>query len=592
MCGFIGKISKQSFNENYLNELNQIIECRGPDSKKNIFYSNNDKYHQYIFNRLAILDLNNNADQPMVRDHDGNTIMFNGEIFNHQELKTYLVNKGADFKTSHSDTEVVLNGLSIDGMEFLNKLRGQFAIYFLDKSKNKAYLIRDRLGQKPLYYIFQDGELCFSSNLKSLKKYLNNKYTIYEQGLYEYLSYGATTSPNTIIKEIKKVEPSTFIEFDLSEDIKKTNHKKYWNINKFVGKKQFDKEEFFKILDQSVQIRCFPDVPFSNFLSGGIDSTTILKSMKKINNKINSFTIKNKNKSIDESIWAEEVALKYETNHKTTNVDEYLNFQDVFEIIKSLDEPFGDPSYIPTYIISREMSKHYKVAISGDGGDELLGGYYRTSFSLKSSKNILLNIFAKLYFLYPSFLGTGNQFLKYSYKTSVSYDSFLSDNKFLKLLKIKKYNKKNLSIKENVKDLLIQDYKFYLPELMLYKIDRASMSNSLEVRSPFLDHKLIEYVLEHELKYDTKNRKSLFKEYLRDDFREQFLNRKKQGFEFDLKNFVYKNINEISSIIDESQLHEFMNLNRLKFLKINKSRINANRYWRLLVLSIFLTEKI
>lgn len=592
MCGFIGKISKQSFNENYLNELNQIIECRGPDSKKNIFYSSNDKYHQYIFNRLAILDLNNNADQPMVRDHDGNTIMFNGEIFNHQELKTYLVNKGADFKTSHSDTEVVLNGLSIDGMEFVNKLRGQFAMYFLDKSKNKAYLIRDRLGQKPLYYIFQDGELCFSSNLKSLKKYLNNKYTIYEQGLYEYLSYGATTSPNTIIKEIKKVEPSTFIEFDLSEDIKKTNHKKYWNINKYVGKKQFDKEEFFKILDQSVQIRCFPDVPFSNFLSGGIDSTTILKSMKKINNEINSFTIKNKNKSIDESIWAEEVALKYKTNHKTTNVDEYLNFQDVFEIIKSLDEPFGDPSYIPTYIISREMSKHYKVAISGDGGDELLGGYYRTSFSLKSSKNILLNIFAKLYFLYPSFLGTGNQFLKYSYKTSVSYDSFLSDSKFLKLLKIKKYNKKNLSSKENVKDLLIQDYKFYLPELMLYKIDRASMSNSLEVRSPFLDHKLIEYVLEHELKYDTKNRKSLFKEYLRDDFKEQFLNRKKQGFEFDLKNFVYKNINEISSIIDESQLHEFMNLNRLKFLKINKSRINANRYWRLLVLSIFLTEKI
>lgn len=590
MCGFIGKISNENFDKNYLNELNQVIECRGPDSKKNIFQEKNKKYHQYIFNRLAILDLNQNADQPMVSEQFGNTIMFNGEIYNHKELKAYLVEKGALFNTSHSDTEVLLNGLSIDGMSFLNKLRGQFAIYFYNKSKNKAYLIRDRLGQKPLYYIFQNNELCFSSNLKSLKKYLNNKYTINEQGLYEYLSYGATTSPNTVINEIKKVEPATFIEFNFSENIEITNKTQYWKVNEFVDNKQFDKEEFIKILEESVQIRCFPDVPFANFLSGGLDSTTILKSMTKISHKINTFTIKNKNKSIDESIWAEEVAFKYETNHKTVNVDDYLNFSDVFEIINSLDEPFGDPSYIPTYIISEEMSKHYKVAISGDGGDELLGGYFRTSYSIKSPKNFILDLFAKLYFLYPSFLGTGNQFMKHNKKISVSYDSFLNDNKFLKFLKIKQSNKRKFPNKQNIKDLLIQDYQFYLPELMLYKIDRASMSNSLEVRSPFLDHKLIEYVLGHEFKYNANNRKSLFKEYISEDFSLQFINRKKQGFEFDLKNFVYDNLEEISKIIKTSKLNQFFSINNLKFLNIYKSRINANRYWRLLVLSIFLTD--
>ena len=590
MCGFIGKISNQNFDKNYLNELNQVIECRGPDSKKNISYLNNEKYHQYIFNRLAILDLNENADQPMISQQNGNLLMFNGEIFNHEELKAYLLNKGAVFNTSHSDTEVVLNGLSVDGIKFLNKLRGQFAIYFFDKSKNKAYLIRDRLGQKPLYYIFQNNELCFSSNLKSLKDYLSNSFTIFDKGLYEYLSYGATTSPNTVIKEIKKVEPATFIEFDLSRDIEKTNHKKYWNINEFVDDKEFVRDEFFKILDQSVQLRCFPDVPYSNFLSGGIDSTTIIKSMTKINKNINTFTIKNKNKTIDESIWAQKVASKYKTNHKTVRVDDFLKLNDVIKILKTLDEPFGDPSYIPTFIISKEMSKHYKVAISGDGGDELLGGYFRTYYSLTSPKSKLLNLFSKFYYLYPSFLGTGNQFLKHSKEINVSYDSFLSDNKLLKLLKIKKLKKTNLPGKLKIKNLLINDYKFYLPELMLFKIDRASMSNSLEVRSPFLDHKLIEYVLKHDFKYDARDRKRLFKDYIKSDFDNQFINRKKQGFEFDLKKFVFDNIDEISSIIYRSNLSEFMNLNKLHFLKINKSRINANRYWRLLVLSIFFTN--
>ena len=260
------------------------------------------------------------------------------------------------------------------------------------------------------------------------------------------------------------------------------------------------------------------DVPIANFLSGGLDSTSIVKNMYEQNKSINSFTVGTDSEKYDESKWANIVSEKYNTNHQSVIVPTNLNFDYVNSIINLMDEPYADPSIIPSYIISNEISKHYKVAISGDGGDELLGGYERTKLSLsKSSK--FENYLSKLYKFYPSYFGTGSKFLSKSSELQVKYSSFLEDNNFLKLLKINPQNTDSyININnelDDYKSLILADYQFFLPDMMMYKVDRMSMANSLEVRSPFVDHKLIEYILSHNSTYRKDNEnKLLLKNYL------------------------------------------------------------------------------
>ena len=257
-----------------------------------------------------------------------------------------------------------------------------------------------------------------------------------------------------------------------------------------------------------------------------------------------------------------------------------------------MDEPYADPSIIPSFIISNEISKHYKVAISGDGGDELLGGYERTKLSLsKSSK--FENYLSKLYKFYPSYFGTGSKFLSKSSELQVKYSSFLEDNNFLKLLKIApqdtdSYININNEL-DDYKSLILADYQFFLPDMMMYKVDRMSMANSLEVRSPFVDHELIEYVLSHNSTYRKDNEnKLLLKNYLLRDFNKDFVYRKKQGFVFDLESWIYKNLDYFYDyLLSSTKLKEF-DLSSLNLLKINKSRINSQRIWKLYVLEKFI----
>ena len=234
------------------------------------------------------------------------------------------------------------------------------------------------------------------------------------------------------------------------------------------------------------------------------------------------------------------------------------------------------------------------VAISGDGGDELLGGYTRTALSLKNTSNIN-KLISNLYPIYPSFMGTGNYFLSKSNNLSSRYSSFLEDKKLLKLLKLENQNtRNNINIIKNIdpyKSLLIADYNFYLPDMMLFKIDRTSMANSLEIRSPFVDHKLIEYIFSHDTNYySTNNSKALLKEYLQEDFGNNFVNRRKQGFVFDIENWIFSNIKEISGIIYSGKVNEIITKSTIKSLSRYKSRINSHRIWKLYVLNNYLSR--
>ena len=592
MCGFIGKISSFSHDIENLDKANEIILCRGPDSTKNIS-TNVDGYDvSLIFNRLSIIDLNENADQPMISDDQNYILMFNGEVYNHQELRKSL-EKQVKFRTSHSDSEVVLNGLITQGISFVKKLRGQFSIFFLNKKENTCYLIKDRLGQKPLYYNLENNSITFGSNLKSLIK-LNKNYVLDNENINEYFRYGAVAEDETIFKNYYKVLPSEIIKIKWdggSLGFEITNEK-YWELESFIDENNFSTEKFFEILTESIEIRTNADVPVANFLSGGIDSTSIIKNLYDNNKNVNSFSVRFKDPKYDESNWSRMVAEKYKTNHKEVFLSSEINENVIHNSLSSLDEPYYDPSVVPSYVLSKEISNYYKVAISGDGGDELLGGYKRTMDSLKS-KSFINNIISKLYNLYPPFLGTGNKFLSQSSNINTRYRSYLEDMNLLKLLEITPpQGGYVINIKDHYEDykgLLLSDYGFYLPDMMMFKIDRTSMANSLEIRSPFVDHKLVEYIMSTKSSYiDLNNSKNILKNYLSQDFSNEFINRNKQGFVFDIENWIFQNLNLVNETLNAGKVNNYIPNNfALKVAKY-KSRINSHRIWKLYVLNHYL----
>ena len=592
MCGFTGSVSLENIDISLIEEANKFIECRGPDSKCFIEKKYNTYNLNFWFNRLSILDLTEEANQPMYSKDFNTMVMFNGEIYNHAELRKDLENQGLKFNTSHSDTETILLGLSYYGKKFVSKLRGQFAIAFLDEKESKLHLIRDRLGQKPLYYYLDNEHIHFGSSLLSLLKIIK-EYKIDENQLNSYLNYGIVSSPFTLFKNVYKLMPSEILTVDLMKNKFAAKKTKYWNVENFVDNKPFDDEEFFSILTESIDLRTAADVPVANFLSGGIDSTSIVKNLVDNQKGVNSFSIYLEDSKYDESKYIKEVVSKYNLDHKSSTISSNISFDEINQSLDSLDEPYSDPSVVPSYILSKQISQFYKVAISGDGGDELLGGYERTMRSLQKSSYIS-NLISKTYNIYPSILGTGNRLLSKSSSLETKYRSFLEDQKLIKLLNISSDNNTyadGLNYKDAYyyKNLLIADYKLFLPEMMMFKIDRTSMANSLEVRSPFVDHKLIEFVMTNDTSYLNPNRpKEILKKYLSVDFSDNFIDRDKQGFVFDVETWVFNNLDYISDKISNGHIVSTLNDNIIKLLSINKSRINGQRIWKLFVLEHYL----
>ena len=592
MCGFTGSVSLENIDISLIEEANKFIECRGPDSKCFIEKKYNTYNLNFWFNRLSILDLTEEANQPMYSKDFNTMIMFNGEIYNHAELRKDLENQGLKFHTSHSDTETILVGLSYYGKKFVSELRGQFAIAFLDEKESKLHLIRDRLGQKPLYYYLDNEHIHFGSSLLSLLKIIK-EYKIDENQLNSYLNYGIVSSPFTLFKNVYKLMPSEILTVDLMKNKFAAKKTKYWNVENFVDDKPFDGEEFFSILTESIDLRTTADVPVANFLSGGIDSTSIVKNLVDNQKGVNSFSIYLEDSKYDESKYIKEVVNKYNLDHKSSTISSNISFDEIIQSLDSLDEPYSDPSVVPSYILSKQISQFYKVAISGDGGDELLGGYERTMRSLQKSSSVS-NLISKTYNIYPAILGTGNKLLSKSSSLETKYRSFLEDKKLIKLLNVSSDNNTyadGLDYKDvyYYKNLLIADYKLFLPEMMMFKIDRTSMANSLEVRSPFVDHKLIEFVMSSDTTYLNPNKpKEILKKYLSTDFTDNFIDRDKQGFVFDVESWVFNNLDYISDTISNGHIVSALNDNIINLLSINKSRINGQRIWKLFVLEHYL----
>lgn len=593
MCGFIGKISKSGIDNTQLEKANNNLICRGPDSTQRFSTLENNLNFSLIFNRLKIVDLSDKANQPMHLEDQTASIVFNGEIYNHKKLRKELESSGVKFTTNNSDTEVLLKGFKFFGKDFISKIRGQFAFCYIDYNLQTATLVSDRLNQKPLYYSIDDSSLIFSSNLRSLVA-LTKSFNLNDDYIIEYLLYGITSSPATIFEKIKKLEPAQIIEISLNGKSFNSKSNNYWNPENFVDTKQFNQDEFFDKFNDSVEIRAKADVSVAYFLSGGIDSTSIIKNRHDKGEEVNSFSVIFDEKKYSEEKWSREVAKKYSTNHMEINASSNLSTINIEAALNSLDEPYSDPSVFPSYLIADQISDYYKVAISGDGGDELLGGYKRSSITL-NKKNVFSQLSSYGYKIYPPFLGTGNFFLSKSKNINTAYQSFFKDEKLLKLLKLSDKNiKKIINLDKNIdpyKAMLLQDYKYYLPEMMMYKVDRTSMANSLEIRSPFVDHHLVEYVLSTSLHENNLNiNKNLLKNNLLPDFSKDFVNREKKGFVFDVENWVYNNLDYITEFLNEGIYFTKLPKNTLRQLSFYKTRINANRIWRLFVLEYYFSR--
>lgn len=590
MCGFIGSISLDKINREKLLECNKKIICRGPDSTKQHHSKIENFEINLLFNRLSIIDLSKNADQPMEREDSNLILLFNGEIYNSNELRSNLNNKGYSFQTSHSDTESLFNTILEYKTNAPNYLRGQFAFVFINKFNKKIYLCRDRIGQKPLYYHFNEQKLNFSSNLISLSNF-NNFRNINFESIESYLSYGRTAGNLTIYKNIYELEPGTILEIDVSQNKLSKRIIKYWELKNYYDNKKFNENEFYSIFEEAVSIRTNSDVPYATFLSGGLDSSSIVKSQNQNGYNVNTFSVYMDSKRFDESHYSKMVSSEYNTNHSSVSIKDFITVENYENIIATLDEPFADPSYIPSYIISEAISSKYKVAISGDGGDELLGGYLRVKNSIFI--NSTYNVVDKLFKIYPPFLGTGNNIVSKSKNLSTRYNSYLSDLKLLQLLDLKPniniFDEITIDILDDYKQLMLNEYSFYLPKLMMYKVDRSSMSNSLEVRSPFVDNKLIEYIFSHSYEYfDNEIQKKLLNQYLKSDFSDEFFNRKKQGFVFDNFKFIYENNDYFKEKLKVLNKKLNIDTSKLDLLFIFKSRINADRILKLSNLSNYL----
>ena len=622
MCGIVGIVDYQNnVCENELEVMTKTLVHRGPDNCGTQIYNNSNFSVGFGHTRLSVIDISSSGHQPMNFKHL--TIVYNGEIYNYKEIKKKLMSLGHHF-VSETDTEVVLHAFHEWGIKCLKKFIGMFAFAIFDKKNNKIFLIKDRAGVKPLFYYFNNNIFMFSSELKTFHKSSKFNKQIDENSVKEYIKYGFIPSPNCIYKFCNKVDGATYLVFDLENKTKII--KKYWDVNKFYNLPILNipyheaKVELKNIIKSSYNYRMISDVPVGIFLSGGYDSVSIAAILQKQSStKLKTFSIGFKNKN-NEAIHAKKIANFLETDH----TEYYCRADDVQQILYNLpeiyDEPFDDSSAIPTILVSKLAAQSVKVALSGDGGDEVFGGY---NHYIKFRK--ILNVLNKTPKKLKNYL---MKFIPFILKLQVSHNFRNKLNKILILLDKDKtilpsilysiFYEIDIELKNNFiknqtnsyseifknelsnfnNDIslpMAYDYKFYLQNDILTKVDRATMSVSIEGREPLLDHRLIEFAaqLPSKFKINNNSQKFIFKDIVHEYVPEKLLQRPKSGFSIPLENwlrtdmkefvndnFSFKNLNHISLFNSD-----FIEKYKDDFYK-NKHQ-NAALIWRLLQFNIW-----
>ena len=610
MCGITGVFflkGNKNLNLSSIEEMTSSLTHRGPDSYGYWSSKENDVYFGH--RRLSILDLSKHGDQPMTSSCGRYTITYNGEIYNFIELQKELKKKfNIKFKNK-TDTIILLELISKFGLrEALEKLEGMFAFALWDKKKNKLFLVRDRFGEKPLFFYKNTNFIVFSSELRSLSKFPLINLNISRKSSYYYSMLGYVPAPLCIYENTFKVMPSEVISFG-RKTIKKTIYYQIPNT-KFNTELSYEKckKELLSTLEESIKKMMIADVEIGCFLSGGIDSSLVALLMQKNSTKkIKTFNVGFNESEYDESKFAKYVSEKIESNHHDikVNVDDML--EHVENIANIVNEPFSDSSIIPTFLISKLAASKVKVVLSGDGGDEVFMGYNRYSFAKKISKlkektpNILRQFIGQGIRLVPSRLydslsrpfqkllgihGLSHKMSKLSnilgyennsdfYEKLNIFDNEVLDNK-------SKYHRNIFDKYQNI-DLIdsVQrnDIDFYLPNDILVKVDRASMFNSLEVRSPFLSHSIVNKAFELPIEFKLRNKitKYILKDLLSEFLPKSFVYRPKMGFAIPIERWIsHKKFRKtLDNIFYESCWEEF----GWKRKKVLKKWLDYKKVW-------------
>ena len=608
MCGITGIIKNQISNnlnlEYQIKKMSSSLEHRGPDNSD--YWLDNNNGVALGHQRLSVIDLSDAGNQPMQFLKGRFVLCFNGEIYNHLEIRKEIdsFNKEITKWNSSSDTETLLKAFEIWGVKkTLSICSGMFSFALWDKKRKTLILGRDRFGEKPLYYGWVNKDFVFASELKAIKTIVNFSNPICKEALYAYLKFNYVPSPLSIYKNLYKLEPGSFVEIDQSTDtFSKINSEHFWSLDNIVKNghnNEFINEtdgiiELEKRLTKSVKSQMLSDVPLGAFLSGGVDSSLIVSLMQKDNSKaINTFTVGFQDREFDESKKAKAIARHLGTNHNEIFVNEKDSLETIPILPKIYDEPFADSSQIPTYLICRAAKQKVTVALSGDGGDEIFGGYNRYNWCPKiwnkvswlplilrnSLLNLILKVPEKTYDLIFNRIVNRSGYKIHKISNSLNGSKSLEDfmdnmtlvwknpeslimnfyeKKDISNVLIEKKKRNFLKFKEPVSRMMYLDSLNYLQDDILCKLDRASMFNSLETRVPFLDEKVVELAWKMPLKIKIKNGlgKWPLRKILSNYVPEDLIDKPKVGFSIPLGKWLRGPLKDwADSLLDENRLN-------------------------------------
>ena len=585
MCGISGAIGFTTKGRTFLDKVelaNNTLDKRGPDSGSVFIKDGIALGHR----RLSIIDTSCAGDQPMTTGDGRYTIVFNGEIFNFNQLReTYFSKEELLQLRSHSDTEIFLLLYSKLGIKAFELLEGFFAAGIYDVEKESLVLVRDRYGKKPLLLYEDEDKIIFASEMKALFKAGIPKEVAWEM-LPLYLQLNYVPQPYSLVKGVRKVKPGHYVMIDH----KGVNEQPYYQLN--IKPEEYSKYSYegaqkrlVTLMDEAVQKRMMADVPLGSFLSGGIDSSVIVALAAQHTDKLKTFSIGYKdNRFFDETAYAQLVAKMYKTEHTVFSLSNDDFLEHVNSVLEYLDEPFADSSAIPEYILCHHTRKHVTVALSGDGGDEVFAGYNKHAAEWKVRQGGVLNIAVKMGSpLWNALPQSRNNKLTNKFrqlhrfakgaKLSAAdrywrWATFQSGEDSLQLLHPFKRSKINTTVISAVQheftdnisgadfnEVLLADMNLVLVSDMLVKVDMMSMANSLEVRSPFLDQHVVDFAfgLPTSYKVDDKMKKRIVQDAFRNMLPEEIYNRPKKGFEIPLLDWFR---NELWGLINNDLLED------------------------------------
>jgi asparagine synthase (glutamine-hydrolysing) len=587
ICGFTGRA-----NNIFLKKMTDSIIHRGPD--ENGFYS--DGNINLGITRLSIIDVET-GHQPIHNERENIWTVVNGEIYNYKEIRKELKEKGHRFYTDHSDTEAIVHLYEEYGIGFMHKLNGMFAIALWDKVEDKLILIRDRMGVKPLFYTIVNNTLIFGSEIKAILSHPYYDRAINYEAVYHYFTFKNIPAPLTAFKGIYSLMPGEMLTYSngrLSTD-------KWWKI-KFDENEEYDEgyviEKIFTLLEDSVKLRMRSDVPFGAYLSGGVDSSAVVALMSGFSDKpIKTFSLgyedEFENKEAD-LYYARKVSKAYNTEHYEYIMSHKELIDEMDSVVGAFDQPFSGT--ISTYFLSKLIKKHVKVALSGDGADELFGSYmtHRVAQPMfhfnrlydRVKSNSLTHAEEQLFSpcdidflenLYGKSNGDELKWRYHLYLMSEEEKMHLLSNHFKSLLEntnsfsIVKDNFSRLTARDPLNRILEMEWNTQLPDQVLAFVDFLSMAHSVEVRSPFLDYRLVEFVatIPGNMKIKNGNVKDILKKATEPLLAKEIIKRPKEGFVLPVFDWMVEDLKVYSSdVLSEDRLkkHDLLNSNAIKSL--------------------------